>query len=169
MELNVRHRPCAPTADRLEIVPSPPDRSSPMRYSTSGPRVTGRRMPFDQLKPREFITLGGRASATCPPVLACACRIGSAMAHCPTPSHIWPAPSASARSARLVGPPLMEVCHDTRCQSASSGSDVARTREALVGAAAARHLRHPVRGAYLRLAGNNATHAGASLWRLRAR
>jgi len=77
MELNVRHRPCAPTADRLEIVPSPPDRSSPMRYSTSGPRVTGRRMPFDQLKPREFITLGGRASATCPPVLACACRIGS--------------------------------------------------------------------------------------------
>src|SRR5262249_30175668 len=54
---------------------------------------------------------------------------GRAMAHCPTPSHVWPAPFASARSARLVGPPLMEVCHDTRCQSASSGSDVARTRK----------------------------------------
>jgi hypothetical protein len=25
-------------------------------------------MPFDQLKRREFITLGGRASAVCPPV-----------------------------------------------------------------------------------------------------
>jgi hypothetical protein len=30
-------------------------------------RVTGRRMPFDQLKRREFITLGGRTSATCSP------------------------------------------------------------------------------------------------------
>src|SRR6516162_5631974 len=139
-----------------------------MRYSTSGPRVTGRRMPFDQLQRREFITVGSGACATCPPVAAPA-ALGLAMAHCPTSSHVWPAPSASARSARLLGPPLMEVCHDTRCQSASSGSDVARTREALVGAAAARHLRHPVRGAYLRLAGNNATHAGASLWRLRAR
>src|SRR5262249_26268086 len=39
-----------------------------MRYSTSGPRVTGRRMPFDQLKRREFITRGGRARATCPRV-----------------------------------------------------------------------------------------------------
>jgi hypothetical protein len=29
-------------------------------------------MPFDQLKRREFITLGGRASATRSPVLACA-------------------------------------------------------------------------------------------------
>src|SRR5258708_22443520 len=63
-----------------------------------------------------------------------------------------------------------EVCHGTRCQSIAWATPAAaHTCQELVAAALARHLRHHVRDTYLRLAGNNAAHAGAPLRRLRAR